>query len=1054
MPALTLSTIRQPYWYRGWLTVVPEPAVMTGTISSVPTYPALTLSYTVSTGSHTAVVDGMEVVIKSGTTVKGRLRVAPGAVTATSLPVSEFGEGRIPIAVGDTVEVLRSWRLRDKLIAAKETFDRDSRIAYTDQNSLIAPVANAGGPWAGWLDPGMTYATVSLSAGESYAVDPDSSGTLTYSWDVVDGTIVVGTSTSANITVRFPLGTRWVTLTVTDSSNGRSAVKRIPVVVHSDSNQPLEVVVNRLEGTREIGWSAAFSVPQGADFSALADGALVIYHEDEYYGSTLGSYGNIAASRSRVKFVGYVVRDSIRVDAETNTVEFEAVSPMALLDLMPGFSQVMQQKTSPANWLEYQTGLSVFRMMLFILRWHTTYVELFDVIRPAVDRAYPAFFIQQQTPLAQLRELADANDCEIVSDRIGRLMIQQIPVLLNASARGALTTTMTLTADDRVRVDAQREHRAQVAQLEGRGVTAGGNALFSRAPSAPNEAAGFTSNDRLIASDQDDLNERTGRRYARENKTLNGVSAPEIELELPGGYDCIDFYPEWLNLTLSAGDNKRGLALTNARGLVGRITVEHDAERGAKRVRILWRGETDGPAGATYIPPQAEQTGLTELPQYDYSTLIVPPPPALITFPTWTGTDQLPVTIYQACSASNRIVRTTGIGSTLTHTEIHTATVTGQCRWMASDPFNYKRLFVLTTTGLFKTDDKTVVSPTWTLVANNAAIFGASGRYGNEIMMSHNKKGWIAAMSGENVFAYSFNYGATWNRVSIDGLAQTFDTDPNYVLPNAPRYSLAGHNSATVGHIYAVCSWASGSLRKVDLMRSTDYGQTWSVAYTLYSSTNSPFSVSGSVHVPYKRSPTTKNTNGNGFIVYTAGWDGTNFMGRLKQTTSFAVDATWASLPSPWLPPTGRFSNPNYALCSSNRSITSFTHDGRKIALVTGTGSFGNSSICVLLSTDGGATWTQRVIPGSIMGDNKGPVAGINGFSMHSKFWLVFKGAASLWGTDFNFNYRYDLGPMVNQRGYGSAYTPDDGVTWYDCTPPTFEDRKVVYAEGDLSAFQ
>jgi hypothetical protein len=92
--------------------------------------------------------------------------------------------------------------------------------------------------------------------------------------------------------------------------------------------------------------------------------------------------------------------------------------------------------------------------------------------------------------------------------------------------------------------------------------------------------------------------------------------------------------------------------------------------------------------------------------------------------------------------------------------------VTGVGTGGCSDPFNYRRKFVITETGLWKTDDLWVAgTPTWTQVATNNTIWGDPGRVSQKIVMSVNRRGFIGLLS-LRTYAYSFDYGATWTSVT------------------------------------------------------------------------------------------------------------------------------------------------------------------------------------------------------------------------------------------------------------------------------------------------
>ncbi len=68
---------------------------------------------------------------------------------------------------------------------------------------------------AGFVDAGQTYRTISLSAANSLVLATGASLTA-WLWDIGDGTLVSGTLTYPLITAQFPVGFRYVALTVTD----------------------------------------------------------------------------------------------------------------------------------------------------------------------------------------------------------------------------------------------------------------------------------------------------------------------------------------------------------------------------------------------------------------------------------------------------------------------------------------------------------------------------------------------------------------------------------------------------------------------------------------------------------------------------------------------------------------------------------------------------------------------------------------------------------------------------------------------------------------------
>ena len=864
MPALTLSTIRKPYRYRGYLTVVPEAVVLEGTLSATPSYPALTLAYTLTSGSEANVLADMEVEMYTSANVfKGRLRVAQGGtITSTSLPVNEFSKGRLNLVSGDKFKVLRSWRIRDRLVAASATFDKDSRIAYSTQNEDIAPIACAGGAWAGFVDAGQSYATLSLSAAESYALDSDSGGDLNFLWDVGDGTITVGTDTDESITATFPTGSRWVHLQVEDDDNGATSDYYFPVVVHNTTSaRPHEVIVNSQEGERAAGWRMTFQLPAGADIEDLPDGALVIYHEDEYYGGVQGSYGHPVSNRSRVKFTGYVTADTIAVDAFTNEVSFEAVGPLGILENLPGFSQILEEASSPANWQQYQ-GLTVFQAIVYILRTGTTLLNVCDVLLYGNDAIYPALYIQKAVPLQQMKELADGMSWELLCDRTGRLMFSRKLTRMDSTDRNAAATTATLTGDDRVRITSRREHRSSLNTLIARGFSAGSNPapLMSKAPgAAPDEGAGETIVERLIEASQDSLNALSGWAYAEQTKRYNGLPAPTIDIDLPGGYDGLDFYPEWLALTQSGSANKRGIALSAARGVLERISIQHDPARGAKAINASWQHETDGAAGITVYP---DNEALNGLPPYEipYITPPVSPLPPNDTIlgagSLWAmNSDDPPVIVYSDDAGT-------------TWTQNSYSGLTGNGIWGCSDPWKKKRKFILTSDGLFVTEDIRNPAGVFTQVATPLQLLGNASYVAHKIFMSPNFAGLLFALSGSSGYSVTANYGLSFYQNGLDGTAGSFAT--SVTAPWGFNRGIAAISPRSGGAFGGVLVSQVRVGSNLNFYVNTGKGLSGS-AWTLAGQKSDPFPRNGGIEIPLNRDDGSPNWPDAAMQLYASG---------------------------------------------------------------------------------------------------------------------------------------------------------------------------------------
>ncbi len=572
-----LPALRGHHSGRVYVSVMTGSPVLSGTISATPTLPALALSYTLTSGNHADVQPGMRVVITAaGGALKGSLSVRyAGSITGSSLPVREFAD--VQISAGDTLTVYDDFALTDKLVSGDADFAPD-HAAYVDQNSDPAPVALSGGGWAGWRG-----ADIPFTGSESYAVDPDSSGALTHTWTAPGATFVSGTSTSADPVLRYATAGKYrVTHTVTDASNGKSETQHLRVRVHDADDPPYECTLSSMEGDLRDGFRATFALFEHADRAALPDGAPVILWTD------VDSYGSAAAGRSQIIGAGYLRRDRARGDADGDQIEFEVISPLARLAELPGFSKALLNADAPTNWNEVR-GLTVKRGIIQLVRAYTNALHLFDLaFEGFADAAYPAFYLQKSTPYEQVMELADARDARLTCDRAGRLTVARRLEFTPLADRAALTTTITLTADDVLDYEISREHGHSVETFRARGFTANTQQpAFARYPASPGTGSASPVSERLIVDNAADLLERCALRAAWEDRvyvTAAGEQhhAPEVRLTLFGGYaHLFQFYREWVQIdgvTTLRGGRSGGVPVhpaARARRLRGRHGDHH-----------------------------------------------------------------------------------------------------------------------------------------------------------------------------------------------------------------------------------------------------------------------------------------------------------------------------------------------------------------------------------------------------------------------------------------------------------------------------------------------
>lgn len=1036
MPDLSSNqtTIRGArHWARVYVSTPPEAEVLRGTVSASVAEPLTSITYTNVSGSASDVEQDMEVeVFRSGVSL-GRLRVAPGGATSTVLQVEEISRGRMSIAVSDQIRVYRSWRLRTRLVGMTDALLRDSRVAVGTYTTSYRPVPISGGGYAGFVN-GSNIITVAWSAAASYTVDPDSGGTVTYLWDVDDGTITVGTSTSASITATFPPGFRWVTLTVTDASNSVSATQHIPVWAHerTGANAPQEVFVQSLTADKENGWQCVFETKDGSTQTDLPDGALVYMWEESYYDNTEAAYGSPITGRSHIRFVGYLDEDTSTTDPESDEaqqrVEFRAVSPLLRMAQLVGFSQAVERVSSSSSWLE-ATGLSTSVMMDYIVRWGTTLQVCHDWINASTGYTYPAFYLQANTPFTQLKELVESVDAVLTCDRIGRVLIYQDALISSTSVRNGLATTLTLTEDDLLRISGNRKHWYRYAQLEGRGITAGTTEsvtqdVYSRAPGlAPADAPQFTERDRLIIDNQTDLNNRTGHRYARDNSLYYGLPVPEnVEIVLKGGYDVFDMLNEWVDLNVGSTYDGRGIGwnINDGRYVITNISVEYNPDDGSKTVTLTLQGETIGYAGVFYRPPEDPSTDLVITPiELDFPHLGFE-----VTLPTTDpAPNNLPVVVYAVGGGANEISRLVNFNyadGTGTAEDMDASnTTTGAPLWAFGDPFVANRFFVLTTDGLWKTDDRTATNPTWTQIADNADITGNASHISPYGEMSINRQGFIAVQSG-NALCTSFDYGATWTQTAVDGGSVTTSSSRDLVFGFAVS-PYNNRNASGQGWIYASYAGAANT-RKVAI--NTTWGRgTW----TEIDSQSALFSARGEVAVPYTRANGVANRNDSNqrVVVLYKNTGNQPTLRSIRRGGSEDWEFQYTN---------GSTTDRPSALNFATRVINVLTLNGSYVRVLTDDNFVSESSIGGSDLEDLDAHyWPNEATPHTTTRVGGG---NINGWGSDHRLLLSFgtTNGSAVWDQNAGSGWLY--------------YTPDAGTTWHDLAAVFgFADDRTQYAE-------
>lgn len=892
---------------------------------------------------------------------------------------------------------------------------QDYDVSYSLQNYEVEPVVNVTYQPAGMVDPGEDYRTVEFDT--ELILMGIGAASATYDWDVIDGTITVGTSASQNITATFPASAtfRWVKLTVTDDL-GAVRIKRFPLWVHDADHMPI-TNFNVLRDLTSAGRDMTLELYgpiDSYDSSVLPRGALLCYWEvPEFNGQTIPeTYRNYFLGWSKTKLNLLRLHES--------RLRLEILGPASWLNNFQGFVQTINDKSSPGKWHEMNT-VSIDRTLHYLLRRYTTFLSLFN-FHPSLHTAKAkAESIKPGTIWAQIADLAKAISASVGCDSSGALWVRQHLSYLEVADRSSRETIVAL----------HPQHWRHASGLEVTeettpryGLVKSTGSAFSTDPSVPLEswAPGLTPGE---GSDTDDLpfqrlpssnpqtalNRLVGHHRARLNRVYQDAS---ITLVL--NLDVIE--PAWnepVSITWEQG-SVSGLEISSALFLPVSVSIQHSNEprQASKVISITLELVTAGVPGEAIPPPAtSNDTDDYPIPSIVFPEFQFPP---LFPLSPWDLTGiVVPVKLFAIGTTAGEIFRGTqlDLSAGSVNWESIGSGVSGIGISGCADPFNYFRRFVITRDGLWRRDDIWDDSTSWVQVADEEAITGTAGLYPHKILMSINKKGWICCPFGSQSMAISFDYGATWTQISIAGsVIDTGVTSPAYQCDVA----VSSHNSDDEGWLIMTYYAFSGDNY---VLYSDDWGVT---LQTRLQVTNGSHWQALRLDVPYTYDGH-KNLNGPNHVTYLH-WEA-----RIQKLIG-GNDSVQTLVSGHDPPIILQYDNDLNVSCLLQ--ATSYTLDGMISWKLGQHGTSGNEA-GVIRSVDGWQSYEHlgtAFAPGgaSVLGS-----AGINGYPTLPDFALV-------WGN----------------RGNGSSgrlrFTDNAGLTWNSLEGGlAMTQLNCVYLEGDLS---
>lgn len=810
-----------------------------------------------------------------------------------------------------------------------KSYDR----AYTNEGSQPAPQCNLGGWRQAWVDPVTNKARLRFVASAYY---PIYFGALTYQFGALPAgvTLASGALNSSQVYLDFDPGFYIISCTATDV-NGKSHTAYRPVWINTvggsfdalSESVAVEVTSDRHEmrgrdmGFRLHGDLSAHDVPNGAGF---------LFSEARYYGESMTE---IPANADGTQM--YVVRDfagfasSVREAYVDNhpLLELELKGTGSMLQEIACAPQAFIEKASPANWAEILQGHGTAQNFAwYILHYHCpNALALFDYTAQD-DTDGKRRRSQQSTSAPTVGAMCDEIIAQLGgffgSDSGGAIHAYRNPCSEEPTWRtNWVTSRLIVTEDDVVgEIGVVDNWRPQIGQLTCDGwsinySTGETTALRSTwGKSAQAQGANKQSGPVFMVRDQSELNRKTGHQVAIENN-----AGREIRIKINPGMDVFDplrdIYEWFVWLNIPAEYDPRGIGFEGEH-YVKAVERNWRKSNGVYFKEVTWTlvPFTTGLPGET-VPILTDN--LQPDPDWSLNLSITYPEPTIyfdapypegnydpngeVLFPTriilvnlghsieYDGIHR-PRVYKGMIDVVNRRVDWQEATVSFPNRDVNDPPNTMRITGYASDPYNPRRKFLMTTYGFFETRDIWERTPFWANRATYATV--AHGRFSSgsiphtihSLRVSANRRGFMAARLGLSQYVtYSTNYGASWIESSIDGGSWDDEAYWGGDLAWIDTFELSQHNSGGAGWMYVLRSRTTGPnipgatppqtfAVSFDIFKSTNYGATWAHRSTV-TLPNFTYSYGNDtrfmhLYIPHKRRNGTFNLNNSNKELY------------------------------------------------------------------------------------------------------------------------------------------------------------------------------------------
>lgn len=581
----------------------------------------------VLSGAYTNVLLGMTVIISPTSDYAADLRNQPEncfvtyvRLAATSTVLS-IGATKFQYVTSDYVTVLNDYRVFERKLRCISANDirRDWDIQYRKPKPRIT------GIYSTVVFAAPTVGTVAFTP--SAAVMGASGSISTWAWDVDDGTITVGSSSTQNITATFPIGSRYVHLTVTDSNGISNYLTALIVVLPTNLSSVIHL------DNKDFSISKSLESGDSASFTALADGDWL--DGSQAIVATYAAYADTSTALT-VSMVGWLkdISDSLAGDEEVGFVNqasatIQGISYYASQIQSEGF--YTELKTSPAVWGEFGL-LTTYHALWYLVSEHSTLanVAAFDYPSDYADYKHPAINIPNGTILDVMGDLSfrAMGGTPNYSPNGEIVFRKSLPYMTSDSDRNAADTYASYTTEDGLSADYNRINNAEIKAVDQ--VLMGCASyntdfeiplvIFAKAPAGDTSGYLIEELDSIIMpANTANVLESAGKLAANHYFAIN--ENPTLSFVFLDGYHTLE--PncfQWHKFTIASSDMVSTASLsTSERFICTDVQIAYNDELGQVAVTATFRKETDGGDNylqeAGYVPTNQPNTQ-PALPQF------------------------------------------------------------------------------------------------------------------------------------------------------------------------------------------------------------------------------------------------------------------------------------------------------------------------------------------------------------------------------------------------------------------------------------------------------